>query len=111
MAIDFHMAIGSSRVEARSKSLSIQLRNRLSENPNLELLTPTQPELATGLVSFKLKKSTAAEVFTRLQKEHNILVKVVAKPEYNAIRFSTHVYNNEEETERTAKAIERILKS
>jgi selenocysteine lyase/cysteine desulfurase len=58
-----------------------------------------------------LKKSTAGEVFTRLQKDHNILVKVVAKPEYNALRFSTHLYNNEEEVERTSKAIEGILKS
>ena len=111
MAIDFHHCIGSERVESRCRSLSNQLRNRLSENPHMTLLTPTQPELATGLVSFTLKKSTAGEVYTRLQKEHNILVKVVAKPEYNALRFSTHLYNNEEEVERTAKAIELILKS
>jgi selenocysteine lyase/cysteine desulfurase len=111
MAIDFHHAIGSKQVEARCRSLSGHLRNRLSENSHLTLLTPTQPELATGLVSFRLKKSTAGEVFTRLQKEHNILVKVVAKPEYNALRFSTHLYNNEEEVERTSKAIEGILKS
>ena len=109
MAIDFHHAIGSKQVEARCRSLSGHLRNRLSENSHLTLLTPTQPELAPGLVSFRLKKSTAGEVFTRLQKDHNILVKVVAKPEYNALRFSTHLYNNEEEVDRTSKAIEGIL--
>ena len=105
VAIDFHNAIGRERVEARCRSLCNHLRSQLSENPALRLLTPTQEELSGGIVSFSLKKGTSHEIYDRLHKEHNILVKVVPKPEYNALRFSTHVFNREEDLDRAAEAI------
>jgi selenocysteine lyase/cysteine desulfurase len=33
----------------------------------------------------------------------------VPKAEYNALRFSTHVYNREEDVERTAEALSAML--
>lgn len=108
LAMEFHSTIGSQRVENRCRELSKLMRETLSKNPNLELLTPVQDDLTTGMVSFKLKKGTAGELYTRLLKEYEIMIKVVAKPEYNGIRLSTHIYNNEAEIARLAWAIDRI---
>jgi selenocysteine lyase/cysteine desulfurase len=105
LTIDFHNAIGRDRVEARCRSLCSRLRQRLGEISGLRLLTPTQEELSGGIVSFALAKGSNQQVSERLYKEHDIVVKVVPRPEYNALRFSTHIYNREEDLDRTADII------
>ncbi len=110
MAIDFHNAIGRGRVEARCRALANAFRERLDAISGLRPLTPLQPELSCGIVSYGLSKGKNGDVYSRLLNEHDIAVKVVAKPEYNALRFSTHVYNNEDELDRAAAAIGAVLK-
>jgi len=109
LTIDFHNAIGRDRVEARCRSLCAHLRKRLCDVSALRLLTPTHDELSGGIVSFALTKGSNQQVYERLHKDHDIVVKVVPKPEYNALRFSTHIYNREEDLDRTALAIGALL--
>jgi selenocysteine lyase/cysteine desulfurase len=109
LTIDFHNAIGRDRVEARCRLLCSQLRERLCKISALRLLTPTQHELSGAIVSFSLAKGSNQEVCDRLYKEHNIVVKVVPMPGLNALRFSTHIYNCEEELERTADVLAAVL--
>ncbi|MFI5457236.1 MAG: aminotransferase class V-fold PLP-dependent enzyme [Isosphaerales bacterium] len=109
LTMDFHNAIGRDRVEARCLSLCSHLRKRLCEISSLRLLTPTHQELSGGIVSFTLTKGSNQQVCERLHKEHDIVVKVVPKPEYNALRFSTHIYNREEDLDRTADVIGAML--
>ncbi|WZO99427.1 aminotransferase class V-fold PLP-dependent enzyme [Isosphaeraceae bacterium EP7] len=110
-AMEFHEAVGRGKIEDRCRSLAGTLRRRFSELDQLRLLTPTEPELTGGIVTFGLKTGKNGEVFTRLLQEHQIAVKVAAKPEYNALRFSTHLYNDEDEIDRTARALRVILGS
>ena len=109
VAIDIHNTIGREAVEKRCKGLSAYLRKRFAEVPGLKLLTATDPELTTGIASFGLTKGKNGEIYDRLHKEFNIVVKVAAKPEYNALRFSTHIYNTEREIDKTAEALTKIL--
>jgi selenocysteine lyase/cysteine desulfurase len=109
LTIDFHNAIGRDRVEARCRQLGSHLRQRLCEISSLRLLAPTQDELSSGMVSFALTKGSNQQVYERLHKEHDIVVKVVPKPEYNALRFSTHIFNREEDLDRTAGIIGAML--
>src|SRR5262249_5871635 len=85
LAMDFHEAIGRERVEARCRGLNDHLRRRLMENSALRLLTPTRAELSSGIVTFSLLRGSNEKVYDRLHKDHDILVKVVPKPEYNAL--------------------------
>src|SRR5437762_767102 len=105
LTMDFHNAIGRDRVEARCRNLCARLRQRLGEVSGLRLLTPTQDQLNGGIVSFALAKGSNQQVYERLHREHDIVVKVVPKPEYNALRFSTHIYNREEDLDRTAEIL------
>lgn len=109
-AMDFHNAIGRDRVEARCRELSTFLRGRFEAIPSMKLLTPAQPELSSGLTSYALSKGNHHEVYDRLIK-NGVVVKPVAKAEYNALRFSTHLYNNEEEIDRVAGLLKSVLEA
>jgi selenocysteine lyase/cysteine desulfurase len=105
----FHEAIGRERVEARCRSLADTLRRKLNELGQLKALTPTQPELSGGIVTFSLKTGKSGEVYTRLLMDHQIAVKVAAKADYNALRFSTHIFNDEDDIDRAARALRQVL--
>lgn len=111
LAMDFHHAIGRDRVEKRCCALAAELRGRLERIGALKLLSPTHDQLASGIVTFGLRTGKNQAIYERLLAEHNIVVKVVPKPEYNALRFSTHVYNCEDDLDRTAALLERFLGS
>jgi len=110
VAMDFHNAIGRDRVEARCRELNAYLRERFRTIPSMRLLAPDQPELSSGMASYSLSKGNNHEIYDRLLKQ-NVVVKVVPKAEYNALRFSTHVYNNEEEIDRAASLIKPMLEA
>ncbi len=123
VAMDFHNTLGRDRVEARCRQLSNRLRGHLLQIPRLQLLTPTQPELSGGLVTFSVDGMPHGEITRQLFDDHNIIVKTAqgtyafatdpeqkAKAEsYNCLRFSTHIFNNEHEVDRLATHIEDIL--
>jgi selenocysteine lyase/cysteine desulfurase len=120
-AIDFHNAIGRERIEARCRELSARLRGHLRELPRLQLLTPDDHELSSGIVTYAVDGVSNGEVHKRLWDEHGIEVKVAQGTyaftevqsqlgeNYNALRFSTHIYNDESQVDRLADALQRIL--
>ncbi len=125
VAMDFHNAIGRERIEARCRSLSRLVRERLREIPALTLLTPEQEELSSGVVTFALDpaKGNRGELLKRFWDEHSIILKSaqgtyayvpadhVAGPHanYNPIRVSTHIFNSEDEVEKMAELMKKML--
>jgi selenocysteine lyase/cysteine desulfurase len=111
VAIDIHNAIGREAIEKRCKDLSAYLRKRFSEVDGMKLLTAGDPELTSGIASFSLTKGKMSDLYGRLHKEHDIVVKAIPKAELNAFRFSTHIYNTEQEIDKTAEVLEKLLRS
>ena len=123
VAMNFHNALGRDRVEARCRQLSNRLRSQLLQIERLRLLTPMQPELSSGIVTFAVDGMPSAEIVKQLFEEHNMIVKnaqgtyaYATDPaekskaqDYNCLRFSTHIFNNEDEVDRLASHIEDIL--
>jgi isopenicillin-N epimerase len=123
VAMDFHNAIGRAHVEARIRQLNSLMRERLKQIPALRLLTPEQPELSSGMVTFAVdpNKGRNGDIANRLFEVHNIIVKpaqgtyaYVPNPSpprenYNALRFSTHIFNSEAQIERTADILAQML--
>ena len=125
MAMGFHNAIGRTKVEARCRALSRLVRARLREIPALSLITPEQEALSSGMVTFALDpaKGTNAEVFNHFKDAYNIILKPAQgtyayvpedhvpgpRPSYNAIRVSTHIFNSEDEVERMAELLGKML--
>ncbi len=120
-AIDFHNAIGREQIEARCRQLSTRVREHLEQIPKLKLLTPVQPELTSGMVTFAVEGMKNGDVHKRLWEDHRIAAKVAQgtyaftevpgelHKNYNALRFSTHIYNDESQVDRLAEALEEIL--
>ena len=120
VAMDFHNLLGRDRVEARCRELSARLREHLQRIPKVRILTPAQPELSGGILTFSVDGLSAGLVARRLLEEHDMAVKVaqgtyafVPDPDvqgesYNALRVSTHIYNDEAEVDRLAAAVEEM---
>ncbi|GCE07685.1 aminotransferase class V-fold PLP-dependent enzyme [Dictyobacter aurantiacus] len=89
------------RIFERTCSLSSYAYNALREIEGLTVITP-QPG-TSGLLTFVLDGYDAEVAAQRLQKEHDIYVRMVH--EYNAIRISTGFYNTEQEIDRLAQVL------
>ena len=121
LAVDFHNAIGPARVESRCRELTAYLRLQLDTVPQLRPLTPADPALHGGVCSYALSQGSNGAIVGRLSREHRILLKpaqgtnaYVREPEaehlnYNAIRFSTHIFNSESELDRTVELLRPML--
>ena len=121
VALDFHNTIGRQRVEARCRQLSAYGRRRFAEIPALHPLTPEQPELCGGVVSYALDRGRNGQIVSQLYDQHHIAIKPaqgtyayepdqdVPRESYNAVRISTHIYNSERDLDRTADALADLL--
>lgn len=120
LTMDFHNMLGRDRIEARCRDLTGCLRARLETMPGLRLLTPADPALAAAMLTIALPRDkNNAAVADRLFRDHRIIVKVVpgtlvvtpavAAEDYNALRFSTHIFNSESEIDTAATALARII--
>ncbi|MCE2449240.1 MAG: aminotransferase class V-fold PLP-dependent enzyme [Candidatus Latescibacteria bacterium] len=120
VAMEFHNTIGRPRIEARCRQLSAYARQHLAEIPQLTPITPTQRELSSGIVSFSLTSGSHSEVVAALQKRDIFLKPAqgtyayveeadVPKENYNAIRISTHVFNDETDIDRAVEALQQVL--
>ena len=120
VAMEFHNTIGRPRIEARCRQLCGYARQRLAEIPQLVPLTPPQRELSSGIASFSLTSGSHSEVVAALQKRDIFLKPAqgtyayveeagVPKENYNAIRISTHVFNDETDIDRAVEALQLVL--
>jgi len=123
VTMDFHDAIGRERIEARCRQLSTYLRAQLGELPGIQPMTPVDTELSGALLTCALERGDAGAIKNRLLEQHEILVKVaqstyayseepgITRQSYNALRFSTHIFNSEAEIDRAVDALRRMLTS
>lgn len=121
VTFDFHEAIGRDRVEARCRELIAYLRDRLEEVPGLRPMTPAAADLTGGIATFALEKGSSSDVVARMRQEHQIILKAaqstyayseedgLPRQNYNAIRFSTHIFNDEAELDHTVGILRRVL--
>lgn len=120
VAMEFHNAIGRSRIEARCRQLCGYARQRLAEIPQLAPITPSQRELSSGIVSFSLASGRHSTVVAALQKRDIFLKPAqgtyayvedadVPKESYNALRISTHIFNDETDIDRAVEALQEVL--
>ena len=100
-------------------------RDRLRDIPALTLLTPEHEELSSGVVTFALDlaRGDRGEIVKRFWNEHNMILKPAQRtyayvPEehvkgphahYNPIRISTHIFNSEDEVEKMAGLMKKML--
>jgi len=120
MSMDFHNTIGKDKVEARCRQLNNILSQELDKIPSLKLLTPKDEYMRCGIVSYSIEGMKSIDVFNTLLSQ-KIRVKHAqgtyafvedknVKPvDYNALRFSTHIINNEDQIGKLVYSMKKIL--
>jgi selenocysteine lyase/cysteine desulfurase len=71
-AIEFHEKIGKAQVAARTAELASQLKAGLVAMPHVRLVTPRDPRLSAGIVSFDVAGLPAESAVARLRRRRII---------------------------------------
>ncbi len=103
-AVDFHAAIGSARVEQRVVGLANRLRAGLRKIPGATIHSRTHPELAGAITNWGLKGLKGAGIMDALWERERIRVRASGE----GVRQCCHIYNSEEEVDRTLSAAARL---
>ena len=105
-ALRLQETIGPDAIEARIRELDALLLSALASVPGVRIMSPADPALGAGLISFKLDGVDSLELQRRLG-EVNIRTRVVSEYGYGWMRLSPHIYNSEADLEGVVRAIAR----
>lgn len=126
-AMNFQESIGKARIEARVVALSRYLKTRvLEEWGPVNLLTPLNEELSTGITAFvpsvnrndRYNSSRLSAIVTALRDQYRIYVRSVnfldqsggARKTY-ALRVSTHIFNDERDIDALVAALLEVTRT
>jgi selenocysteine lyase/cysteine desulfurase len=107
-ALDFHMAIGSQRVQERIIGLADRLRTGLQQINGVEIHSPLHPELKCATTVWSLAGVPAADLQDRLWNGSKIRVRSMGDP--LGVRQCCHIYNSEAEVDKTLAAVRSFAK-
>jgi isopenicillin-N epimerase len=105
-ALDLHFEIGPERVYRRIKELGDRLRRGLGQVEGTEIVTPVHPEMSSGLTTFKVDGVEGKALQNELWRRGKIQPRALG--EDRGVRYSTHIYNSEDEIDRTLQIIEEL---
>lgn len=108
-AINFHQEIGREKIESRIRDLNQQLYDGLADmNNQVEIITPKEPESRICMVSFKPKNKDYEVAYREISQE-GFRIRIVPEGGINAIRISTHIYNQKSEVDSLLSAVQKVL--
>ena len=105
-AVQFVEEVGVREIEERNRQLAARLKRQLSDLPAVQVYSPMEPELSSGLVSFALSGWEPPAAVERLWNDHRIVVRQVDFPP--GIRASFHFFNTEDEVDQLAQAVKGL---
>ena len=105
-AVQFLEEVGVREIEERNRQLAARLKRQLSDLPAVQVYSPMEPELSSGLVSFALSGWEPPAAVERLWNDHRIVVRQVDFPP--GIRASFHFFNTEDEVDQLAQAVKGL---
>jgi isopenicillin-N epimerase len=104
--ISWHEVINSNKIEARVLELSAYCRELLQQVEGVEIISPEDNTLRSAMVSVRLLEAKNRDIFYAMR-ENNIVIKVL--PKYNALRFSTHMFNTREDIKKLVEQLNTLL--
>lgn len=98
-AFELHLKLGKADVQSRIHQLNTYIKQRLKEQPGIELVTPMAPELSSGFSFFRVKDRNCDDVAAWLMKNH-VVVDAVDRDIGPVVRTAPGLLNNEAEIDR-----------
>ena len=103
-AFEFHESIGPDRIAARTRELATRLKEGLAEVPGIRVVTPSDPQLSSGLVCCEVAGMDAAQVVDELHRDHGMVASVTPyRDQY--VRFGTSIVTTPDQVDQVAAAL------
>lgn len=107
-AIRFIQAAGLDQIQTGNRNLATRLKHELASLPGVTVASPMDPAASTGLVTVRLPGVAAPDAVRTLWARERIAARSI--DELDAIRFSCHFFNTEEEIDHVVTALQTILR-
>jgi selenocysteine lyase/cysteine desulfurase len=98
-AFELHLQLGKAQVQQRIHQLNTQLKQRLRDHRDIELVTPMDPNLSAGFSFFRVKGQDSDQVAARLMKQR-VVVDAVNRDIGPVVRTAPGLLNTEAEIDR-----------
>jgi len=110
-ALSLQEKVGKSCIARHGKELVDKARGLLEEIPDMEILTPSHPDMYNSMLTFRTPRLDYGELDHRLKHLHKIRARQVSEQDLNAVRVSFHLYHNVADVDRLADAVKTALNS
>ena len=108
-AIDFHNRVGKKNIDNHAKALAAALKTELMKIPGVHMYSPTAPELASAVVTFRPGNANVAALATTLYETIGF-AGAARGGDTPGLRISPHVYNSFEQVEKVVAAISDFIR-
>jgi selenocysteine lyase/cysteine desulfurase len=120
-ALDFHLAIGAARKQARLAFLRERWTSRFTQKSEglsrrkITIHTPLKPApdgrpLACAIATFQIEGIDSAKVVEHLWEKHHILTTGIKHDEFEGVRVTPNVYTMPDQIDRFSEVVERIAR-
>jgi selenocysteine lyase/cysteine desulfurase len=104
-SLAFHRMLGIERIQQRLHYLKAAWLNKVKDHPNIEVVTPVDPNLSCAIASFRINNKMSAAVADHLFKAHHIFTVGRTLSKQGCVRVTPSVYNSFDDVNRLAEAI------
>ncbi|AXI60811.1 aminotransferase [Pseudomonas kribbensis] len=109
-AFKLHLQLGKADVQARIHQLNSYLKQRLQEQPGIELVTPVDPKFSAGFSFFRVKGRDSDDIAARLMK-NRVVCDAVSRDVGPVIRTAPGLLNTEAEVDRFLDLLGKTLRA
>jgi len=104
-AVDFQLALGTARKQARVHYLKNYWAERVHDLPGVTVHTSLKPEYACGVALFSIDGLKAAEVESQLLNQYKIHTSPIEWEAIKGVRVTPNVYTTPKDLDRLVKAV------
>jgi selenocysteine lyase/cysteine desulfurase len=108
-AIEFMTEIGIERIAAYGQGLARHLQNGLRSIDGVTVLTPADPALSGSITTFRAEQVDYRDLAHDLHETFRLRCRVVGEVGLNAVRVSTHIFNNHDDCDRVVEAVKELV--
>ncbi|MHA3738989.1 pyoverdine-tailoring periplasmic protein PvdN [Pseudomonas sp. Eth.TT006] len=107
-AFKLHLQLGKNEVQSRIHELNTYAKNRLLEQPSIELVTPRSAALSSGFTFFRIKGRDCDQVAAQLMADR-VVCDAVDRDAGPVIRIAPGLLNSENDIERFMAVLHKQL--
>jgi cysteine desulfurase/selenocysteine lyase len=110
-SVAFLEQIGMQRIADYGQGLARYLQDQLRQIDGMTVLTPEDPALSASITTFKTSTVPYDELYRFFAQEFQLRCRIVTERGLDALRVSTHIFNNKADCDRVVEATRAVLKT